>query len=83
MQTELPDRIYVVDDGSTDGTAGIVGSISRQHPSIFLIRREDRGYRFMGGGVVEAFNVAYEKVQAEYLPIFQRWMLTCFSTRLF
>ena len=64
-QTLVPDRIYVVDDGSSDNTAVIVDAISKQNPLVVLMRREDRGRRAMGSGVVETFNTAYERCKTE------------------
>ncbi len=64
-QTAAADRIYVVDDGSTDDTADAVECLASDHPIIKLIRLSDRGYRRMGGGVVEAFNAAYERCRNE------------------
>lgn len=58
-QTEVPDRIYVIDDGSADGTARIVDDISRQHPRVVRIARSRNGARKMGGGVVQAFDAGY------------------------
>lgn len=60
-QTERPDRIVVVDDGSTAATADIVRDLARAHPWIDLIQgpgKGERGYR-----VVEAFNAGYAAVQ--------------------
>ena len=64
-QIEVPDRVYVVDDGSTDDTAQIVNKIAKQYPIISIIRKNDRGSRLMGSGVVESFNVAYDKCKTE------------------
>lgn len=58
-QTAVPDRIYVVDDGSSDRTGTIVEEIARSEPRLRMLRIADRGYRRMGPGVVEAFNSAY------------------------
>jgi biofilm PGA synthesis N-glycosyltransferase PgaC len=64
-QTAVPDRIYVVDDGSSDRTGPIVEEIARVEPRIRVLRSPDRGYRHMGPGVVEAFNSAYAQCRDE------------------
>jgi len=58
-QTEPPDRIYVVDDGSTDGTPDIVRRLAAEHPSLHLVQLPVRAERRMGGGVVHAFDAGY------------------------
>jgi poly-beta-1,6-N-acetyl-D-glucosamine synthase len=64
-QTEPPDCIYVVDDGSSDETSAIVSDLARCHPLVRLLRLPDRGHRRMGSGVVDAFRSAYEECKAE------------------
>jgi biofilm PGA synthesis N-glycosyltransferase PgaC len=64
-QTEVPNRLYVVDDGSSDATPQIVKAIAQQHPFIVYLRKADRGTRLMGVGVIEAFNEAYVHCRAE------------------
>ncbi|MBI4527282.1 MAG: glycosyltransferase family 2 protein [Deltaproteobacteria bacterium] len=68
-QEDKPDRTYVVDDGSSDSTPSIVSAFCRRDPSVILLQRKDRGFRKMGGGVVEAFNFAYERIKDE-TPIY-------------
>jgi biofilm PGA synthesis N-glycosyltransferase PgaC len=62
-QTLLPARWVIVDDGSTDRTAEIVGSYAERYPWIELIRRPrllDRSF----AGKVHAFNAGFERVQS-------------------
>ena len=54
-QTVLPDKWIVVDDGSTDNTYNIIESFSKKHAWMKILKRENRGYRKPGGGVMEAF----------------------------
>jgi len=55
-QTVRPLRWVIVNDGSTDQTHEIVSHHLAQNPWIQLVDRADRGYRALGGGVVQAFN---------------------------
>ena len=54
-QTILPIEWIIVDDGSDDTTPDIVSIYSSRFRWIRLIRRENRGYRKSGAGVMEAF----------------------------
>lgn len=60
-QTVLPVKWIIVDDGSTDDTPRILARATRAHPFIQVVRREDRGRRSVGPGVIEAF---YDGLQA-------------------
>ncbi|MFH7320749.1 glycosyltransferase [Desulfurivibrio sp. D14AmB] len=55
QQTVLPALWVVVDDGSTDATPAILEEAARQYPYLKVVRREDRGQRAVGPGVIEAF----------------------------
>lgn len=55
-QQVLPARWVFVDDGSSDGTAGIIAAAAKEHGFIRLVRLEDRGFRQTGPGVVRAFR---------------------------
>lgn len=54
-QTLRPSLWVIVDDGSTDGTPEILREAEQLHPFIRIHRRQDRGRRNVGPGVVEAF----------------------------
>jgi poly-beta-1,6-N-acetyl-D-glucosamine synthase len=62
-QTKLPERWIIVDDGSTDGTAGLVDEYSRRHPWIELLRRPPRAHRSFAGKA-NAINSAAERMTA-------------------
>lgn len=61
-QTLPPALWIVVDDGSTDATPAIVEEFAARLPYVRLIRRENRGHRKVGGGVIEAFNTGYATI---------------------
>lgn len=61
-QTVKPRRWIIVDDGSADRTAEIVGKYAAEHSWITMIQREDRGFRQRGPGVVDAFYAGLEQV---------------------
>jgi glycosyltransferase involved in cell wall biosynthesis len=63
-QTVRPDRWVIVDDGSTDDTPAILAEYAARHDWITVIRREDRGFRKVGGGVIDAFYAGYDAVDA-------------------
>jgi hypothetical protein len=54
-QTVTPGLWIIVDDGSTDGTPEILAEYAARFPWIRILRREDRGARRVGPGVIEAF----------------------------
>lgn len=56
QQTVTPAEWIIVDDGSTDNTAEIVEKAAAEHSWIRLVRRTDRGFRKLGGGVIDTFN---------------------------
>ena len=65
-QTRPPELWVLVDDGSTDRTAEIMQQAARETPWIRVVQREDRGFRAVGGGVVDAFYAGLEAVDIEY-----------------
>jgi hypothetical protein len=54
-QTRRPALWVIVDDGSTDGTGGLVDAYAARYPFIHVVHRADRGRRRVGPGVIEAF----------------------------
>ena len=65
-QTILPAQWILIDDGSTDGSTDIIEQASQRHPWISLVRRQDRGMRKPGTGVIEAFYDGYPQIQTDW-----------------
>jgi glycosyltransferase involved in cell wall biosynthesis len=61
-QTIQPKKWILIDDGSTDGTPGLMEAAAKSHPWIQVVRRIDRGFRKPGGGVIEAFYDGYNLI---------------------
>lgn len=69
-QTVPPATWVIVDDGSTDRTPRILDEYASQHAFIKVVRRENRGKRAVGPGVIEAFYAGLDTVRLsdfEYL----------------
>lgn len=64
-QTHAITRWIIVDDGSTDETPAILAEYAEKHPFIEVVRREDRGKRSVGPGVIEAFYAGLEGVDLD------------------
>lgn len=64
-QTVRPARWVIVDDGSTDRTPQILAEAARAHSWIQVVRRDDRGERAVGPGVIEAFYAGLETVNLD------------------
>src|SRR5687768_4601492 len=62
VQTSLPERWVIVDDGSTDRTAEIVEDYARRYPWIELLRRPRRVDRSFAGKA-HAFNAGFDRVK--------------------
>jgi glycosyltransferase involved in cell wall biosynthesis len=63
-QTARPAEWVIVDDGSTDGTDGIIDRSAAQHAWITAVHRPNRGARENAGGVMEAFHYGYQSLKA-------------------
>ncbi len=61
-QTVPPTLWLLVDDGSTDATPQILAEYAAKYPFIKIVRREDRGKRSVGPGVVDAFYHGYNSI---------------------
>ena len=64
-QSVLPAKWVIVDDGSTDSTPSILRDAAARHSYIEIVRREDRGRRRVGAGVIDAFNAGLERVHLD------------------
>lgn len=65
-QTLQPARWIVVDDGSSDRTPEILAEAARRLPFMRVVRHEDRGYRKLGGGVIDAFYAGLSTVDVDF-----------------
>ncbi len=69
-QTVPPTAWVIVDDGSTDRTPEILASYQKRLPYLRVVRRQNRGRRKVGPGVIDAFYSGYETIdpgQFDYL----------------
>lgn len=65
-QTLKPTRWIVVDDGSKDRTLEILQNAAKRLPFMRVIHRDDRGFRQLGGGVIDAFNAGLATIDVDY-----------------
>ena len=64
-QTARPALWVIVDDGSKDQTPTILAEYAARVPWIKVIRRQDRGDRKLGGGVIDAFYAGFETINPD------------------
>ncbi|MFN0132405.1 MAG: glycosyltransferase [Phycisphaerales bacterium] len=62
-QTRIPTLMVVVDDGSTDDTPKILAEYAARLPWLRIVRRDNRGTRAVGPGVIEAFYAGLDSVR--------------------
>ena len=60
VQSVLPKKWIIIDDGSTDDTPDIIKEYADEYSWIECIKNEDRGARAVGPGVIEAFYKGYD-----------------------
>jgi poly-beta-1,6-N-acetyl-D-glucosamine synthase len=69
-QSVLPAKWVIVDDGSSDSTPEILAEYQAKYDWIEVVRRNNRGRRSVGPGVIEAFYDGYNIINPndyEYL----------------
>ena len=54
-----------MDDGSNDETPQILREYAERFPYIRVIPRADRGFRKLGGGVIDAFYTGYDTIDPD------------------
>ena len=64
-QSVRPKKWVIVDDGSTDDTPNILKEYKNQHDWIEIVTRDDRGYRVVGSGVIDAFYAGFETINLD------------------
>jgi len=57
-----PVEWLIVDDGSKDDTFAIAERAAQLYPWIRVVKRQDRGVRAVGPGVVEAYYFGYDQI---------------------
>ena len=64
-QSVLPKKWIVVDDGSTDATPQILEQYANEYDFIEVVTRENRGFRAVGPGVIDAFYSGLDAISLE------------------
>jgi biofilm PGA synthesis N-glycosyltransferase PgaC len=64
-QTIRPEKWIIVDDGSTDETWSIITDAAKKYSFIRVIHGKDRGFRYLGAGVVEAFYAGLNEIDLD------------------
>jgi poly-beta-1,6-N-acetyl-D-glucosamine synthase len=64
-QSVPPTLWIIVDDGSKDETPQILAEYEAKYPFIRVIHRKDRGFRKLGGGVIDAFYEGYQTINLD------------------
>lgn len=64
-QSHPPACWVIVDDGSSDSTPDILREYAARSPVLRIVRREDRGRRSVGPGVIDAFYSGLDSVELD------------------
>lgn len=65
-QTQLPQKIVVVNDNSTDKTAEIVLDFAKENPFITLVNKASQALHLPGSKVIQAFHKGFETLDNDY-----------------
>src|SRR5262245_34840913 len=65
-QTRPPDPGVVVEGRARDRTPQVLADAQKEIPWLRVVRREDRGFRKLGGGVIDAFYAGLASVEDDY-----------------
>jgi glycosyltransferase involved in cell wall biosynthesis len=65
-QTQLPKKVVVVNDNSTDKTAEIVLAFAKENPFITLVNKTSSAIHLPGSKVIQAFNAGLETLDDRY-----------------
>lgn len=65
-QTVLPKKVVVVNDNSTDGTAGIVETFAKENPFITLVNSTSEAIHLPGSKVIQAFHKGLQTLDNHY-----------------
>ncbi len=63
LAVPIDKEVVVVDDGSTDGTDGILAALARKHPAIVVVRRE------VNGGKGAALRAAFARATGDVIIV--------------
>ncbi len=66
QQTVMPDKIVMVNDNSTDGTADIIADFEKKHANISHVFNESENKHLPGSKVIRAFNKGYEMLDDSF-----------------
>lgn len=66
LQTQLPKRLIVVNDHSTDATQAIIEEYTQKYSWITLVNRESSELHLPGKKVIQAFNHGLEYLDEDY-----------------